>query len=488
MDYNNTINEFINYALDHRLIKKYDTLYIGNRLIDLLNIDSYTYHYSKSKKTIDEILDDLLEIAISKEIIKDSVLEKDLFDTKIMNLVTPMPREVEAKFKEYYQKDSMNAVSYLYNLSVDTNYVRINRSLNDLEWTSPSKYGELKLSINLAKPEYDPKEYAFYKRIERAKINYPKCMLCRENCGFSGSLVGHPNTNLRYASIKLNNEKFFIYFSPYSYYKEHCHIVSYEHIPMEINDLTLVRLTEFVDKFPQYFIGSNADLPIIGSSVLSHEHYKGGIFDFPIANALPILRKTIDGVDFEYLKWPLTTFKLTTPDKDSIIKLGNKIIHKWREYSCNEIHIVGEGSVKHNSVTLVLRKVDKNYILYVTLRNNHFDEKHLYGYFHPDERLHHIKKENIGIVEVMGMAILPGRLHKELEVLRKVLNGVYDESYLEQIKVHKDWYQSLKGRYYTEADIHNEVSKKFEKILESCNVFKYASRDFVIDFIESIED
>lgn len=487
MDYNNAINEFINYALHHRLIKKNDICYIGNRLIDLLKLDNFTYESFKHNKTIDDVLNSLLDIAINNNIINDSTLERDLFDTKIMNLVTPMPREVEAKFKEYYAKSPKNALSYLYNLSVDTNYVRLNRSLNDLEWKSSSKYGELSISINLAKPEHDPKEYAFYKKIERAKVMYPKCMLCRENVGFSGSMIAHPNTNLRFASIKLDGKDFFIYFSPYSYYKEHCHIVSYEHEPMEISDRTLVRLTEFVDKFPNYFIGSNADLPIIGSSVLSHEHYKGGVFDFPIEKAQTILRKTIDGVTFEYLNWPLTTFKLTTNDKDKLISLGNKIIHKWKKYSCPEINIVSEGTVNHNSVTLSVRKVEANYILYIALRNNRFDDKQLYGYFHPDESLHHIKKENIGIVEVMGMAILPGRLHKELEILRKVLNGVYSEDYLDEIKVHKKWYLSLKGRTYTEADIHNEVAKKFERILECCNVFRYASRDYVIDFIDSIE-
>lgn len=487
MEANNVINELINYGIVCNLVEEIDAIYLGNRIIDILKVDSFERTPINEKvRSINNILTDLEELAISNEVISDRLLERDHFDTVIMNLLTPLPREVNHFFKEYYNLAPNLATDYLYKLSIDTNYVRKNRNELDLEWKSPSIYGDLVLSINLSKPEIDPSEIDYFKQFEKGKTRYPKCMLCRENVGYSGSIISNQNTNMRTIDLKLDGDDFYLVYSPYSYYNEHCHIASSKHIPMEINEKTFVRFLDFLDKFPHYFIGSNADLPIVGSSVLVHEHYKGGKYDFPIYHAIPLFTKYIDGVKFELLNWPLTTFKLTSPDKNNILSLANKVYKKWLNYTNKSINIIGFGNVNHNTITPIARKVNNEYEIYLALRNNRVDEKHPYGIFHPDETLHHIKKENIGVIEVMGFAVLPGRLKKELEILRKVLNKVYDEDKLNEIPLHIKWYNGLKGRSYRESDLQYEVGKKFVKILESCNVFKYASIEDVLDFMESI--
>ena len=487
MEYNVIINELINYGIVNNLCEEIDAIYLGNRIIDILKLNSFKRDaMNENVRPLDAILFDLQEIAINNNVISGKLLERDHFDTIIMNLLTPMPREVNFRFDEFYRLSPVLATDYLYKLSINTNYVRKERNSLDLEWKSPSKYGDLILSINLSKPEVDPNEIDYFKNLERGKTKYPKCMLCKENVGYSGSILSNQNTNMRIIDLKLDGDNFYLVYSPYSYYSEHCHIVSDTHAPMEINHKTFLRLLDFVDKFPHYFIGSNADLPIVGSSVLNHEHYKGGRYDFPIYNALPRVTKYVNGVKFELLNWPLTTFKLTSPSKEDIVSMADKIYDKWIKYTNKSLNIIGFGNCNHNTITPIVRKVNNEYIMYIALRNNHIDEKHPYGIFHPDKSLHHIKKENVGVIEVMGMAILPGRLNKELEILRKILNNVLDESHLSEIPLHQDWYYSLKGRSYREKDLQNEVGKKFERILESCNVFKYASIEDVLDFMDSI--
>ena len=487
MDTNLIINEFINYGITCNLIEEVDAIYLGNRLIDILKLDSfYRTNMTDEVRSIDMILSDFHKIAIDNNVISEKQLERDHFDTVIMNLLTPMPRELEFKFHEFYNMSPSLATDYLYKLALNTNYVRKDRNDLDLEWKSPSKYGDLILSINLSKPEINPLEIDYFKDLEKGKIKYPKCKLCKENIGYSGSILSNQNTNMRSIDLKLDGDNFFLVYSHYSYYNEHCHIISEKHEPMEINRKTFLRFIDFVDKFPHYFIGSNADLPIVGSSVLSHEHYKSGKYDFPIYHALPRITKYMNNVKIDLLNWPLTTFKLTSPNKDNLVDIACKIYDKWKNYTNKSINVIGFGNVSHNTITPICIKDHRDYILYIALRNNHFDEKHPYGIFHPDKSLHHIKKENIGVIEVMGMAILPGRLKNELDILRKVLNNVYDEEKLKEIPLHVDWYNSLKGRSYREQDLQNEVGKKFERILESCNVFKYASIEDVIDFMNSI--
>lgn len=479
------INHFINYSIDKELIAIDDAIYIYNRLLTVLKINSVPqeFHQINNDLDIDEILDGLVKYAIDNHIIEDYNYQKDLFDTFLMDIVTPFPSTIVNKFFENYRINPTKATDYFYKLMIDCNYIRMNRINKNIILNGNSKYGNLIITINLSKPEKDPKEIAKLKLAEKNKVfSYPKCLLCYENVGFGGNERLQARNNLRVIPLKLNNEQFYFQYSPYVYYDEHCIVLKKEHQAMKIDENTFYRMFDFVEMFPDYFIGSNADLPIVGGSILVHEHYQGGRFLFPIDNATIRYQKKINDVMVNYLNWPLDCLQLVSSNKIEIIKLANKVLKKWQEYNNPTIKIFSESDGQfHNTITPILRKNNEKYILNIVLRNNYTSIDKPYGLFHPDETLHHIKKENIGLIEVMGLAILPGRLKEELKILQEILNNVHSENDLSLIENHKTWYYYLKKK--KNLDLKEELIKKYEEVLESCQVFKYGTTQDIIDFI-----
>ena len=481
------INSFVNYGIDKNLIDEYDAMYIINNLLRVLNINEYQCPFERKENSlqIDEILEGLINYSIDNGIIENYSYQKDLFDTLIMDLVTPYPSTVINNFFDLYQINPIEATNYFYNLMIACNYIRINRINKNIIFKSNCQYGDILITINLSKPEKDPKEIAKLKLLGNVN-NYPKCLLCYENVGFSGNEKLQARNNLRVIPIELNNERFYMQYSPYIYYNEHCIVFKDNHQDMIINEDTFKRLLDFLDMFPHYFIGSNADLPIVGGSILVHEHYQGGNFIFPLDKATVKYKDVYGNVTINYLNWPLDCLQLISDNKKDIINVANKILLKWKAYSNKDLLIYNRSEKGvHNTITPIARFIEGKYILTLVLRNNYTDEDHPYGLFHPDVSLHHIKKENIGLIEVMGLAILPGRLKQELKLIDDILKGRETEENINKISYHKDWYEELKEK--ENLDLYREVANKFVSVLESCQVFKYGTIKDVIKFIDSIK-
>jgi len=483
---NSLINELNNYALNHELITEEDIIYMTNSLYGILHVEDAKFNFVRSSETriIDDILEDILNYAINKELISNYTYVKEMLDTKICDLYTPRPSEVIKTFFNLYKENKEKATNYFYNLMIDVNYVRKNRIDKNILYKVDSRYGMIDISINLSKPEKDSKEIAKLKELKN-NTKYPKCQLCYENVGYQGR-ANHPaRNNLRVIPVKLNNEDFYLQYSPYGYFNEHAIILKREHENMKISEITFIRLLDFLDMFPHYFIGSNADLPIVGGSILDHEHYQGGRATFAMDNAKVLYQKNIGHVQVNYLDWPLDTIELETgkEHRDELLKLANQILYKWRRYSKPSINIFNSLEDLHNTITPIARMRNNNYVLKLVLRNNYTTSEKPYGLYHPDVDLHHIKKENIGLIEVLGLAILPARLKKELTILDEIVQGKRNESDIELIANHKEWYEEIKNM--ENLNINNEVGKIFVKVLESCKVFKYGSIDDVIEFIDS---
>ncbi len=479
------IIEYVNYCLNHNLIKDSDIVYLINKTIGLLKIDTFNSIFKRSYDTriIDEILDDLVEYAIDNKIIEDYNYAKDLFDTLIMDQVTPLPSVVEDKFNELYKISPKKATDYFYKLMIDVNYIRDNRNKKNIIYTHKSKYGDMIISINLSKPEKDPRLIA--KAINSNSIKYPKCQLCYENVGYIGRSDHPARNNLRVIPVKINNENFYFQYSPYAYFNEHSIVFKENHEPMHVSSDTYIRLFDFIDMFPHYFLGSNAGLPIVGGSILSHEHYQGGSYMFPLDNAGVRYNTIIDNVDVEYLNWPLDVIRIKSTNREGLLKVANKITSSWFKYDNKDINIISYDGENHNAITPIARKINDTYILNLVLRNNLVTKEYPYGMYHPNESLHHIKKENIGLIEVAGLAILPGRLKNELSLLDNILKGKEPESRLSEIEIHRDWYNELKKKN-SPIDIEYETGEVFVKVLECCQVFRYGTLDDVISFIKSI--
>lgn len=488
MDINYVINELVVYGIKKNLINDFDYYYVANQIIGNLHLDSFTKVEVTTLRELHEILEDILDYASTQSIIHDDIISYDLFDTMIMNIFTPLPSLVINEFNSLYKQSSSLATDYLYKLMIDVNYIRMNRIDKNIKWTYNSSYGEILLTINMSKPEKDPKAIALALQ-NKSTSNYPNCFLCFENMGYYGTLNHPARNNLRVIPIKINNEDFFMQYSPYIYYNEHTIVFKKEHQPMCVNEDTFVRLLDFVDLFNDYFLGSNAGIPIVGGSILSHEHYQGGRFTFPLDNATSLYQKVINNVSIDYLNWPLDTLKLISKSKSDILKVANTIYRSFASYSNPSINIYSETEgVIHNAITPIARynKETHEYILYMVLRNNLTSDEYPYGIYHPDESLHNIKKENIGLIEVMGLAILPSRLKKELSLLDSIIKGNSSIDRLSEIPLHKDWYKELISIYQDSPstfDIYQEVGKKFTKVLECCKIFKYGTLDDVISFI-----
>ena len=477
---NKAITRLINFGLDHHLINKDDVIYTRNLLLNILQMSEFEdVEVEEEHLTSPQpILDEMLAYAVEKEMIEDSITAKDLFDTRIMNALMPRPSEVRATFKALYNEEPKKATDYYYAISQASNYMRTDRIAKDLHWQTETKYGNIDISINLSKPEKDPKEIAKAKLLPPKK--YPKCLLCKENEGYAGTYSHPARHNHRIIPLKLNEQDYFMQYSPYSYYNEHCIIFNAEHIPMVINEKTLRSLLGFIDIFPHYFIGSNADLPIVGGSILTHDHFQGGSYTFAMETAPMFEEEThadYPNVTFGRVKWPLSVLRVRSKEIEPLVKFASHVLDAWRNYSDESVDILAfSGETPHNTITPIARKKGEYFELDLTLRNNRTNDEYPMGIFHPHAHLHHIKKENIGLIEVMGLAILPARLKQELAQIEECLINGSELS--ENLASHQDWFNEMKAKYTNvEASawhgiIEDEVGHIFEEVLENAGVYK----------------
>ncbi|MDK0838590.1 UDP-glucose--hexose-1-phosphate uridylyltransferase [Clostridium perfringens] len=476
---NALIDRLIEISINNNLIEDMDTVYTRNRLLSLFNENSYAPCEEKLTLSFHETLNELINIAIEKKIIEDALYSKDIFSSDIMNIFLPTPSLINKEFYKRYAISPKESTDYFYSLSKSSNYIRTDRIAKNINFKAPSKYGTMDITINLSKPEKDPKEIALARN--SVKSNYPKCLLCIENEGYEGTVTHPDRANHRMIRLNLNDRTWMLQYSPYLYYNEHCIILSEDHVPMKIDISTFKNLLSFVDKFPHYFAGSNADLPIVGGSILSHEHYQGGNHRFPMNDAKKLFNFSIDGfedVECETIKWPISTIRLRGENIDSLVLASDLILKKWRDYSDETLDILAySNSEMHNTITPMVRKEDGKFVVDLSLRNNRTSKEHPLGIFHPHEEVHHIKKENIGLIEVMGLAVLPGRLLKELEKIKEYLR---DEISLDNIEeYHRPWALELKKKFdYLKSStdlndfVNKELSNKFVSVLEHCGVFK----------------
>lgn len=472
------INRLINFGIQKNLIDKLDAVYASNLLLDVLELDEfYEEKVDECLETATPILEKMLDYAVSKNLIENTVTERDLFDTKIMNCLMPRPSEVIKTFDEIYKTDKVKATNYYYNLSIASNYIRKDRTDKNIIWKAKTEYGDLDITINLSKPEKDPKDIAKAKLMK--STSYPKCLLCKQNEGFSGNLNHPARQNHRIIPMEFAGENWFLQYSPYVYYNEHCIILNANHTPMKIYRKTFENLLGFVDYLPHYFAGSNADLPIVGGSILSHDHYQGGNYTFAMEKAEveeTFKIKNFDNTTVSRVKWPMSVIRLNSKDKNEIIDLAEYILNSWKNYSDETVDIIHQTTEPHNTITPIARKKEDVYELDLVLRNNRTNESHPMGIFHPHSEVHHIKKENIGLIEVMGLAVLPSRLKDELNELAKAMVEKTDLS--ENLNHHKDWFDEvLRSKDAKNVDealeiLKEEVGKKFSTVLEHAGVFK----------------
>lgn len=473
------IQKLLNYGIEKNLIDKNDEIYSRNMILGRLNLDNWKdCNEVLEKESIEEILTRISDYAVSNGIIEGFAYERDILETEIMNFLTPRPSEVIKKYEELLKESSKKATNYFYNLSKDTNYIKTDRIKRNLKWDVDTEYEKLEITINLAKPEKDPKD--IIKKREAKRSEYPKCLLCLENVGFKGR-INHPaRQNHRVIPLELGKESWYFQYSPYVYYNEHSIIFSKEHKPMKISRKTFENILEFVEKYPHYFIGSNADLPIVGGSILSHDHYQAGNHIFPMAKAKKMFDFSVKGyenVKCEVVKWPISVIRLTSENKENLTELSEKVLDIWRGYSDEKLDILAETDEPHNTITPIARRIGDNFQIDLALRNNRCTKEYPLGIFHPHEDVHNIKKENIGLIEVMGLAILPGRLKKELDDIEKVINlenwkeKIINDKALEK---HLSWCEKMKEKYerVDRKVIEDEVGKTFKRVLEDAGVFK----------------
>ena len=475
MTVNGYVTALVRYGLEKGLIEPCDQTYITNQLLMTMGLDSYEYEEAPAME-LEDILAGLLDDAVARGVCDDNITAKDLFDTKLMGVLTPLPREVRAKFAALYAAGPQKATDWYYTLSQDTDYIRRYRIKKDLRWKTKTDYGGLDITINLSKPEKDPKAIAAAKSAPQS--GYPKCQLCPENEGYAGRMNHPARENHRIVPITVAGADWFLQYSPYVYYNEHCIVFNAAHTPMVIDKSAFAKLLDFVTLFPHYFVGSNADLPIVGGSILSHEHFQGGHYAFPME--LSPVEKELTFQGFEdvkagIVKWPMSVIRLDGPDKDRLVELADKILTAWRGYTDEAAFIFAEtDGVPHSTITPIARRRGSDYELDLVLRNNITTDEHPLGVYHPHAELHHIKKENIGLIEVMGLAVLPARLKGELAALEEaILAGAPLTGELEK---HAPWVEELKTRYTftaenTTAILREEVGQVFAKVLEHAGVY-----------------
>ena len=479
------IEKLVAYGVITGLVPEEDIIYTTNRLLELFEVEGLDETEEEIFVTVDdleEILKGMLDYAYEHGIMKENTITyRDLFDTKIMGMLMPRPSEVIDTFRAIYEEESPEAATdYYYELSKNSDYIRRYRICKDQKWTADTPYGQLDITINLSKPEKDPKAIAAAKNAKQS--GYPKCLLCKENEGYAGR-VNHPaRQNHRIIPVTINGSEWGFQYSPYVYYNEHCIVFNSEHVPMKIEKATFCKLFDFVKQFPHYFVGSNADLPIVGGSILSHDHFQGGHYEFAMAKAPVEESFTVKGfedVEAGLVKWPMSVIRLSGKDTDRIIELADEILQKWRGYTDEEAFIYAyTDNEPHNTITPIARKRDDKYELDLVLRNNITTKEHPLGVYHPHAKLHHIKKENIGLIEVMGLAVLPARLKDEMAQLKEaILNGenIRENEVLEK---HADWVEEFMPKYEKidaeniDKIIEDEIGLVFMQVLEDAGVYK----------------
>ncbi|MBR7061204.1 MAG: UDP-glucose--hexose-1-phosphate uridylyltransferase [Eubacterium sp.] len=495
MEINRAIKSLALYAEKEGLAEREDFHYIINQICQVLEHDSFEDCYIDEVPPLEEILKAMLDYTVEKGICQDSVVYRDLFDTKIMGVITPRPSEVIKAFNAHYKNSPQEATYYFYNLSKKTDYIREYRIKNDVKWITKTEYGDIDITINLSKPEKDPKAIAAALKMKQSA--YPKCQLCRENEGYAGRVNYPARENHRIIPIELAGNNFFLQYSPYVYYNEHCIVLNKQHIPMVIDRAAFNKLLAFVEKFPHYFIGSNADLPIVGGSILTHEHFQGGRYEFAMAKA-PVETKLsfegFDDVEAGIVKWPMSVIRIACDKKERLSELADKILGAWRKYTDEDAFIYAEtDGVPHNTITPIARKRNGKFEIDLVLRNNITTEECPLGFYHPHPEYHNIKKENIGLIEVMGLAVLPSRLKEEMHLLKEAILSGADISADERIAKHAQWAETIRKNNEITAEncediLKAEIGKVFTAILEQCGVFERneKGKEQFIKFAQSV--
>ena len=485
----------IQHAVRTGLIQEEDQLWAINRLLEVLELDEIEVDVP-TQAPLHEILDALTENAVQRGICDDNQVARDLFDTKLMGVLTPMPHEVRAKFSQLYAQSPKEATDWYYAFSQDTNYIRRDRIAKDEKWKYQSQYGTLDITINLSKPEKDPRAIAAAKLAPQS--GYPKCLLCRENEGYAGRMNHPARQNHRIIPMTINNSAWFMQYSPYVYYNEHCIVFNGQHTPMAINRATFRKLLDFVGQFPHYFVGSNADLPIVGGSILSHDHFQGGHYTFAMETA--DIEKELKFAGFEdvsagIVKWPMSVIRLRCKDPERLVALADKILLAWRDYTDESAFIFADtDGIPHNTITPIARRRGEDFELDLVLRNNLTTQEHPMGLYHPHSEKHHIKKENIGLIEVMGLAVLPSRLKGELADLETAILEGQDIRSDAVLSKHANWVEELKKRYSFTSEntrdiLRKEVGAVFTAVLEDAGVYKCTpeGRAAFIRFAETVK-
>ncbi len=476
---NKLISELVKYGLENGLVDVADKVYVVNKLLELFHQKEFVWS-NEQVRPLQSILSDMTDYALELGLMEeDTITNRDLFDTKIMGALTPAPSVVRKKFKELYVQNPKKATDFYYKFSQATNYIRKDRIMKDEKWSSDTEYGKIDITINLSKPEKDPRDIA--KAANQKKNDYPKCLLCEENEGYAGHISYPARQNHRIIPLKLAGQDYYMQYSPYVYYNEHCIVFNAEHIPMKIDKNVFVKLLDFVQQFPHYTVGSNADLPIVGGSILSHDHFQGGAYTFAMAKApyeYMFEIKEFEDVRAGIVKWPMSVIRLQSSNVERLADASNHILDTWRVYTDEKAFIFSETEgVPHNTITPIARRNGDLFEMDLVLRNNITTEESPWGVYHPEEKLHHIKKENIGLIEVMGLAVLPARLQKEMSILANALVEGKDIRAVANIEKHADWVDEWRDNYnITSANIntilHKEIAHVFVKVLECSGVYK----------------
>ncbi len=492
------VDALIEYAVEKGLLCPEDRTYAFNRLLEVLGLDELPEEGGEpARLPLEQILDALTQNAVDRGLIPDGITSRDLFDTRLMGVLTPFPHEVRARYAALYAQSPQAATDWYYRFSQDTNYIRQDRIQKDLRWVYDSEYGPLDITINLSKPEKDPRDIAAARLAPQSA--YPQCQLCATNEGYAGRMNHPARQNLRLIPLTIAGSPWYWQYSPYVYYNEHCIVLNAKHTSMKIDRAAFEKLFDFVRQMPHYFLGSNADLPIVGGSILSHDHFQGGRYTFAMAKApveTPLSFRGFAEIDAGIVKWPMSVLRLTGPDSGRIVDLAEKILRCWRDHTDEAacIYAYTQG-VPHNTITPIARRRGEDYQLDLVLRNNLTTEEFPLGLYHPHPELHHIKKENIGLIEVMGLAVLPSRLKTELEAVREALLSGADLSADPRTAPHAAWAQDIRARYTLDEGnaweiLRREVGAVFARVLEDAGVYKRTEegRAAFLRFVETVNE
>lgn len=480
-DINSLIAQLVQYGKEKGLVAKEDEIYTINRLLEILHLDEYKETVCEEEMKLEDILAQIMDWAYENGVMQEnSVVYRDLFDTKLMGALVPAPSVVIKKFRELYKESPKKATDFYYDFSCNTDYIRRYRIAKDRKWKAETEYGTLDITINLSKPEKDPKAIAAAKNAKQSA--YPKCLLCKENEGYAGRIDHPARQSHRIMPVEIDGKPWGFQYSPYVYYNEHCILFNKEHTPMKIDESAFRKLLDFIRQFPHYFIGSNADLPIVGGSILAHEHFQGGHYEFAMERAGIKKEITIPGfeqIEAGIVNWPMSVIRIRHTDAGLLVKAASHILESWRKYTDEDFFIYAQTDGEpHNTITPIARMRDGKYEFDLVLRNNITTKEHPLGVFHPHQELHHIKKENIGLIEVMGLAVLPARLKNEMKRLGEFIVAGKDISSDEELAKHADWVENFIGSYDSvtqenvEEILQKEIGEVFKKVLEHAGVYK----------------